>query len=189
MADTTGETTADLLARYYDLDLEDDQGDIDLYLAMAERTGGPILELAAGSGRIAVPLARAGYRVTAVDNDPAMLRRLADAWAAARPGTRRRPAGDVELVEADLTGLSLQRGFGLGIIGLNSLLLLEGPAAQRQAMRVLAAHLRPGGIAIVDVVVLDAGDLAAYDSRIFLDWMRPDPSTGDMIEQALERPS
>ncbi len=58
------------LARYYDLDLQDDPGDLDLYLAMAERTGGPVLELAAGSGRLAVPLARAGYAVTAVDNDP-----------------------------------------------------------------------------------------------------------------------
>ena len=42
----------------------------------AERTGGPILELAAGTGRIVRPLAAAGYEVTAVDLDPAMLARL-----------------------------------------------------------------------------------------------------------------
>ena len=51
---------ADDLARLYDLDLVDDPGDLDLYLALAERTGGPILELAAGTGRLAVPLAAAG---------------------------------------------------------------------------------------------------------------------------------
>ena len=59
--------TADALARFYDLDLRDDPGDLDLYLALAERTGGPILELGAGTGRLAVPLAAAGDRVSAVD--------------------------------------------------------------------------------------------------------------------------
>ena len=63
------------LARLYDLDLLDDPGDLDLYLALAGRVGGPILELAAGSGRLAVPLAAAGYDVTGVDLDPAMLDR------------------------------------------------------------------------------------------------------------------
>ena len=62
--------TAAALARLYDVDLLDDPGDIDLYLALAARTGGPILELAAGSGRVAIPLAQAGYEVTAVDIDP-----------------------------------------------------------------------------------------------------------------------
>ena len=69
---------ADALARLYDLDLSEDPGDdIELSLALAERTGGPILELGAGSGRIARPLAEAGHAVTAVDIDPAMLARLA----------------------------------------------------------------------------------------------------------------
>jgi len=67
------------LARLYDLDLVEDPGDLDLYLALARRTGGPILELAAGSGRLAVPLAEAGHRVTGVDLDPAMLERARSA--------------------------------------------------------------------------------------------------------------
>ena len=169
------------LARYYDLDLLDDPGDLDLYLAMAERTGGPILELAGGSGRLAVPLALAGHAVTVVDNDPHMLARARDAWAAARPAGRRRTSGSLELIEADLAGVSLGRRFGLAFISLNSLLLLDGPDVQRQAMRVLAEHLRPGGVAIVDHVLPDAADLGAYDGRLFLDWVREDPSTGDLV--------
>ena len=48
----------DALARYYDLDLGgDDPGDLDMYLAFADATDGTVLELMAGSGRIAVPLA------------------------------------------------------------------------------------------------------------------------------------
>ena len=57
---TGAETAADALARLDDLDLADDPGDLDLDLALAGRTGGPVLELGAGSGRIAVPLAFLG---------------------------------------------------------------------------------------------------------------------------------
>ena len=69
------ERRAAALARLYDLDLADDPGDLDLYRALATRTGGPILELMAGSGRLAVPLAAAGYEVVAVDLDAAMVAR------------------------------------------------------------------------------------------------------------------
>ena len=55
-------TEAEAIARLYDLDLSVDPGDVELYEALAKRTGGPILELAIGSCRIAAPLAEAGYR-------------------------------------------------------------------------------------------------------------------------------
>ena len=83
MLDHPDQATAEALARLYDLDLEQDPGDLDLYLALAARTGGPVLEIAAGSGRVAVPLAAAGYYVTAVDIDPAMLHRAGKAAAGA----------------------------------------------------------------------------------------------------------
>jgi len=170
------------LARYYDLDLLDDPGDLDLYLAMADRTDGPVLELAAGSGRLAVPLALAGHQVTAVDLDPQMLARADQRWAASRPAGRgRAAAGSLQSIEADLTQLALDTRFGLAFIGLNSLLLLDGAEAQRQAMRTLAAHLRPGGIAIVDVLLPDAAELAAYDGRVTLDWIRQDDETSELV--------
>ena len=94
--------TAAALARLYDLDLVDDPGDLDLYLALAGRADGPILELAVGTGRLAIPLAEAGHAVTGVDLDPAMLDR---ARARRRSGT----AGEdrLTLVEADVVGLRL----------------------------------------------------------------------------------
>src|SRR6185369_9158691 len=72
------------LARLYDLDLVDDPGDLELYLALASRSGGPIVELAVGTGRLAIPLAVAGHEVIGVDDDPAMLARAMDGPRAAR---------------------------------------------------------------------------------------------------------
>jgi SAM-dependent methyltransferase len=168
--------SARALARLYDLDLVEDPGDLDLYLALAGRTGGPILELAAGTGRLAIPLAEAGHQVTAVDLDPAMLERARA--AADRAGHA--AASRLELVEADLLGLDLAEAgtYRLTFIGLNSLFLLATRDAQREAMRTLARHLAPGGLAAVDVWLPDPDDLARYDGRLIFEYLRVDPDTG-----------
>jgi len=180
-ADPIDPATAAALARLYDLDLAEDPGDLDLYLALAERTGGPILELAAGSGRLAIPLALAGNRVTAVDLDPAMLDR-ARAYAA-RHGVG---PDQLSFVEADLLDLRLPDagGYSLAFIALNSLMVLASREAQRGALRTLAHHLAPGGVATVDVWLPDAEDLARFDGRIILEWPRTDPETGRLVTKA-----
>ncbi len=166
-------SVAAALARLYDLDVAEEDADLDLYLALAGRTRGPILELMAGSGRIAVPLAAAGRRVVAVDLDGAMLERARDAARAAGGSAARR----LELVRADVEGYRHPRagGFGLAFIALGSLLLLPDRAAQRRTVRSLAEHLAPGGVAAIDVPLLDAEDLSRYDGRLVLDWVRPQP--------------
>ena len=179
MFDRPDPAAAEALARLYDLDLVDDPGDLDFYLALAARAEGPILELAVGTGRLAVPLAEVGYRVTGVDLDPAMLDR-------ARLYAGRAGAGAAErltLVEADLVGLRLADAgtFGLAFIALNSLLVLPSRAAQRAAIRALADHLAPGGLAVADVWIPDAEDLARFDGRIMLEWPRLDPETGSIV--------
>ena len=174
--DRSDPATAATLARLYDLDLEDDPGDVDLYLALAGRAQGPILELAAGSGRVAVPLAAAGHHVTAVDIDPAMLARARERAADAGVAPDR-----LELVEADLLDLRLGRdgGFKLAFIALNSIMLLATRDAQRAAMRVLANQLAPGGIAAVDVWLPDIEDLGRFDGRLLHEWVRPDPDADE----------
>ena len=178
---TPDTAAAAVLARMYDLDLQDDPGDLDLYLALAARVDGPILELAAGSGRLAVPLALAGHMVTAVDLDPEMLARAAD--AAAEAGLE---PDALRLVEADLVDLRLPGAgtYGLGFIALNSIMLLASRDAQRAAFRTLAAHLAPGGIAVVDAWLPDAEDLARFDGRIFLEWVRADPDRGELVTKS-----
>lgn len=178
-SEATSSATARALARLYDLDLVEDPGDLALYLALAGRTGGPILELAAGTGRIAVPLAAAGHEVTAVDIDPAMLER---AFARARAAGRA-TGSRVELVEADLLDLHLPGagGYRLAFIALNSLFLLATPEAQQRTLRVLADHLAPGGLAVVDVWLPEPADLARFDGRLIFEYERREPETGRQV--------
>lgn len=170
--------TAAALARLYDLDLHDDPGDQDLYLALADRADGPILELAAGTGRLAVPLAARGYRVTAVDLDPAMLARARERATSAGLADDR-----LDLVEADLLDLQLPRTghYALALIALNSIMLLASREAQRAAFRTLAVHLAPGGLAVVDAWLPDAEDLGRFDGRVIQEWIRADPTSGAIV--------
>ncbi len=135
-----------------------------------------------GTGRLAVPLAEAGHLVTGVDLDPAMLDRARTRARSAGSGAARR----VTFVEADLVGLRLPGGatFGLAFIALNSLLVLPTRAAQRAALRTLADHLRPGGLAVVDIWIPGAEDLARFDGRVSLEWPRLDPETGAIVTKA-----
>lgn len=171
---------ATALARLYDVDLLDDPGDLDLYLALATRADGAILELGVGSGRLAVPLAEAGWSVTGVDLDPAMLARALTRAAQAGPEVARR----LELIEADIAGFRLPgepARFRLALIALNSLMLLGDRATQAAAIATLAVHLEPGGMAVVDVWLPDADDLARYDGRVILGYAREDPETGRTV--------
>jgi SAM-dependent methyltransferase len=173
------ETAADALARLYDLDLSEDPGDLDLLLALAARAGGPVLELASGSGRLSVPLARAGHDVTGVDLDPAMLARarLAGDQAGAKVARRiRLVRDDARTVRLDDAGT-----YALAVIPLNSIFLMGSRADQAAAVSTLAAHLAPGGLAMVDAWLPDAEDLARYDGRVVLEWTREGPETGRTV--------
>ena len=171
------------IARLYDLDLSADPGDVELYLALAKRTGGPIVELAVGSGRIAVPLAEDGHKIVGVDIDEAMLDRARARIQAA--GTR--AAARIELVETDMTeaatnaAVSAAGPYQLAILALNSILILNTPERQRAVLRAMAGLLAPGGLAVVDVWLPVPADLTAFDGRLSLDWLRVDPETGNDV--------
>jgi len=179
-ANPSPDPAAAALARLYDLDLAEDPGDLELYRALARRTGDPILELAVGTGRVAVALAADGHRVVGVDNDPAMLARA-----------RARSAAGVTLVEADLvdapaTELVRSGGpYAFVFIALNSILLLAGAERQRAALEAMARLLAPGGLAVVDAWLPSAQDLVAFDGRLSLEWRRTDPETRLEVTKAV----
>ena len=181
------ETLAAAIARMYDLDLSEDPGDVDLFRALARRTGGPIVELAVGTGRIAVPLAGDGHQVVGVDIDRAMLDRARARITGAGPEIAERVRlVEADLVDADRNEAVASRGpYSLAMLGLNSILLLATVAGQRAALATMARLLAPGGVAVVDAWQPSPADLVAFDGRISLEWLRTDPDTGREVTKKL----
>jgi SAM-dependent methyltransferase len=182
----TIETPAAALARLYDLDLADDPGDVELYLALAARTGDPIVELATGTGRIAEPLAAAGHRVTGIDIDPAMLaraRRRTQAGEVSRPGTAER----LTWIESDARRPhpEARQQYRLAFLALNSLFVFAERADQAAILERLAELVGPGGLVVVDTWQPQPADLVRMDGRVSLEWLREDPDTGlEVTKQA-----
>ena len=150
------------LPKLYDLEHAEFLDDIPLYVNFAEAVGDPILDLGCGTGRITLPLARAGWRVTGLDRSVAML-----------DVARSRVAGealtaDVEFIEADYGQPDLGRSayYGLVIIGLNGLMHLPTLDAQRSCL--LAAHnaLDPRGQLIIDVVNPTPDTLGSFERGV-----------------------
>src|SRR5256885_14498779 len=100
------------LAALYDLDVRFDDPAIDWFRGLARMTGGPILELGVGTGRVAIPLAKDGHEVVGIDRSEAMLKR-AEAHA-------RRARVTVRLIESDMRTFSLDRAFALITIPFNT---------------------------------------------------------------------
>lgn len=176
------ESSAAALARLYDLDLAEDPGDLELYLALAARTGGPIVELAAGSGRVAVPLAAAGHHVVGIDIDPAMLdraHRRADVANASHPGTTKR----LEWLQGDALAprARLEGRHRLAILALNSLLLFAERALQAAVIRTMAGLVGEGGLVVVDAWQPQPIDLVRMDGRVSLEWLRDDSESGRQV--------
>src|SRR5690606_34936599 len=118
-----------------------------LVLALAAE-GGPILELGCGTGRLLIPLARAGRQVTGIDRSPAMLR-LARERAQGEPHAVRRR---IKLLCADMADFSLgEPRYKLALISYNTFLHLDATRAMA-ACRNIGRHLAPGGHLFIDVV-------------------------------------
>lgn len=139
--------------RYYDLITAADRklvGDIDIYADLA-RPGDQILELGAGTGRVAIALAEKGYDVAGVDIAPAMLAQAEAKRAAMDAATARR----LRFVQGDLTSLSVGGLFDLVLCTYFTLAHLPAGAAWRNAFKGAAAHLKPGGSAAFHLPLLE----------------------------------
>jgi SAM-dependent methyltransferase len=112
--------------------------DVAFYEALAREADGPIVELAVGNGRVAVPVARAtGRRVIGIDSSAAML---------AQARTNAAAAGvELDLREGDIRDLSLDEPAGLIYCPFRSLLHLPTWGDRRRVFERVAASLRPGG--------------------------------------------
>jgi len=112
--------------------------DVAFYVGLAREADGPVVELAVGNGRVAIPVAQAiGRRVLGIDSSPAM---LAQARANATD------AGvDLELHEGDMRDLELDEPAALVYCPFRALLHLPTWADRRRTFECVAASLQPGG--------------------------------------------
>lgn len=132
---------------FYDLVTEADRsidGDIDTYAGLVP-PGGTVLELGAGTGRIALALAQRGFRVTGVDIAPAMLARA----RVKRAGLGPEVADRVKFVKADMTAFDLGRTFDAVICTFYTLAHLPPGPRWERTFKAIRRHLAPGGVAAV----------------------------------------
>ena len=165
------------IARYYDQDDGRIEEDIPTILGFARKTGGPVLDLGAGTGRLTLPLAQAGYHVTGIDS-------AADMLAIARQ--RVEAAGLVErvtLVEMDFTQVELAQQFGLAYCGFNGFLHLIETEDQLAALRAWRRHLRPGGLLVIDVHNPHIEQFTAADGGLTLADQWIDPISSNVIHK------
>jgi SAM-dependent methyltransferase len=137
---------------------------------MARRCGSPILELGVGTGRLAIPLVKAGFQVTGVDLSGGMLAGL----------RAKSPPADLELVLVPFDRLRLRRRYRLAFFAFNTFMYLTDPGEQLAALQTVRRHLRPGGVLVLDL----PSPSRAYEDgigEVVLDWVRTDPGTGHRV--------
>ena len=137
---------------WHDLECGTYTEDVELWRELAREHDEPILDVGAGTGRIALDLARRGHRVTAVDLDLTLLEEL----------SRRASGLALRTIRADARELDLDQRFGLCIVPMQTIQLLGGPAGRQVFLAAALRHLVQGGVlAIALSVELETFEVAA----------------------------
>ena len=160
------------------------EGDVDFFRAIAKGTGGPVLEVGCGTGRVTYALAAEGFEVVGLDLSAPMLKR-AEARRSALPAEL---TSNVSFLQADMTRFDLGRTFALIVVPFRVFQFLLTAEAQRSALASMRRHLMPDGRLVLDL----------FDPR--LDLCAPSslppgpveslvhPATGNVVEvQRLDR--
>jgi len=150
----------------------------DAVAALAELAGaGPVLELAIGTGRIALPLAERGVEVHGIDASEAMVAKL-----------REKPSGNrIPVTMGDFADVGVAGAYPLIFIGFNTFFALLTQEEQVRCFANVAARLEPGGAFVLEGFV---PDLARFDRgqrvsaiEVELDVVRIDASRHDPVTQ------
>lgn len=153
--------------------------EVDWHLSWARRTGGPVLGLACGTGRLLGRLAMAGFETVGIDLSEAMLARAGENISALPPDAR----GRMSLVKADMSRFDLGRRFGLVFIADNSFRELRTRKALLACLRCARNHLRDGGRLLITERRFNPS-LYARGVRSF-GWSqpKPHPQSGEAVSR------
>ena len=163
-------TLYDAIAHIYDPWSRSVTEDIGFYVHHALASGGPVVELAVGTGRIAVPIAGAGVRVIGVDSSPGMLAVAGEAAAAAGV------AHLVDLRIGDLTDPPVAERVPLVTCPFRTLLHLPSEAEKLRVLRVAHGLLEPGGRFVFDVFAPSREDIEETHGR----WLEREPGIEEL---------
>ncbi len=152
--------------------------DVDFYLDEAARIGGPILEIACGTGRITIPMAKTGVAVVGIDISAAMLTEA-----------RRKARGEklsIEWIQTDAIEFHLGRKFKFIFMAYNSLQHLLSLESLESFFSCVREHLAANGTFILDVINPNIGDLSQGRQRYrAMDLIDPQSGMPATIEEAI----
>lgn len=166
------------LVRYYDAETAGYSDDILVYAMLAERFGGPLLDVGCGTGRVAFALARKDIAVTGIDTSGPMLER-----AQARAAREGIEPTQIEWRQADVTKLALDERFGLAVFAYNGFMHLLEQEQQMAALKQLAAHLKMGGGLAIDIANPVEMFRVEDTPGLVLERVFTDPQTGLTVMQ------
>lgn len=144
-------------AIWHDVECGSYAADLPLWEELAEQAGGPVLELGCGTGRVALHLARRGHEVVGLDHDPELLAVLEDRAADFRPSRVGAESDGIAKpgvvpVLADSRSFELDEAVALVLAPTHLLQLLDGSEERVEALRCVAAALRPGGLLAASIL-------------------------------------
>ena len=140
------EAVFDKVARFYDYEQKEFIRDIAFYLEYAKKSGGEVLELACGTGRILIPLASEGVRITGLDESEEMLN-VARKKINADPSIKK----NITLVKGDMRVFDLNTNFSIVFIAFRSFQSLLTKQDQSACLQSAHKHLSDNGVLIVDL--------------------------------------
>lgn len=166
-------TSYDRWARFYDSIYSYVREDIPFYVREAEQAGGPVLELGCGTGRVTIPIARAGVDVVGLDNSDAMLDAAKRKISEIEGGH-----GKIVLRLEDMRNFDLKRAFPLVVIPFRGFLELLTVEDQIDCLASVKRHLTPGGRLIFNIFAPDPQMLVEDEDAAFHLRDVTDPETG-----------
>lgn len=166
----------DQIAPNYDLTHAELTADIPAILKLAQTAVGPVLELGCGSGRLLLPLARAGVTVTGLDNSAAMLALAEAKLAQEAAGLQAR----VSLLAGDMTVFDVNGRYALIIIPYNTFMHLDSGQALAALKRV-KAHLIEDGRCFIDLANPFTLANTPEDNLLSLESALVDSEAGEML--------
>jgi SAM-dependent methyltransferase len=173
-------------AKYYDGAYQNNPilQDVPFYLDLARRFGGPVLEIACGTGRVLLEIARNGIEIWGIDSSPEQLAILA-AKLKNKPEESR---SLVRLSQEDMRAFSLGRKFRLVIIPFRPMQHMLTLEDQISALNAARAHLTTDGILAFDVFHPDYSLLVQPSDQEKLDVEWPDPdNSGQVVRRYFRR--